>query len=363
MNYFVQEIARNYLKNLPDGTEEFTVHQKHLHGLSEEEFKDGYYALILFMRGLYADIIKDPSSFGMPLIDAATGDHGVDYSKSHSGFVRVPRLLLAIGLAGMLNTDMTLSISGGEFLKITKKLIVTGVNSLLQHLADYGFEITGFAKKVNLYDEITIGYPDCRALPAVLSSFAKAHTAATSGRWYADIEHFYMMTPQLIESETPKIKFGIEYLYRCLNGENREIAKVLHDFVVGKNHKTKTLFSGFMRNIWTCSYTGIKTKKTIMSLKTRQDRLRVKLNLENIREYMDAIMQMPGYIRENIRSNGDPCNRSHQCFSKCIGGFAFEMDGIAYKTCRVSAFWFNNLSIDDIPYIKNLLELEMRRDY
>lgn len=89
MKYFVQEIARNYLKNLPDGTEELTVHQKYLHGLSEEEFKDGYSALILFMRGLYADIIKDPASFDMPLIDAATGATGVDYSKSHSGFVRI----------------------------------------------------------------------------------------------------------------------------------------------------------------------------------------------------------------------------------------------------------------------------------
>lgn len=69
-------------------------------------------------------------------------------------------------------------------------------------------------------------------------------------------------------------------------------------------------------------------------------------------------MQMPEYIRENIRSNGDPCNRSHQCFPKCAGGFAFEMDGVAYKTCRVSAFWFNNLSAQDIPYIKKLLELE-----
>ena len=356
MKYFVQEIARNYLRNLPDGTEEFNVHQKHLHGLSEEEFKDGYSALILFMRGLYADIIKDPASFDMPLIDAATGDYGVDYSKSHSGFVRIPRLLLAIGLVGTLNMDMTLSINGGEFLKVTKKLLVTAVGTLLQHLADYGFEITGRPNKMN---EITIGYPDCRVLPAVLSSFAKAHTAATTGMWYKDIEHFYMMTPQLVESETPKIKFGIEYLYRCLNDENREIAKTLHDFVVGKNHKTKTLFSGFMRNIWTCSYTGIKTKRTVMSLKTQQDRLRVKLNLENIHEYMDVIMQMPKYIRENIRSNGDPCNRSHQCFAKCAGGFAFEMDGVAYKTCRVSAFWFNNLAAQDVPYIKKLLEFNM----
>ena len=361
MKYDVQQIARNYMRNLPDGTETFKVHPMYLQGLLEEEFKDGYNALIQLKRDIYTGVITNPKDFGMPLIPIGSFH---DYPKSHSKFLRVPRLLYAIGLVGVLGADMTLYVNGQEFLEAAKQLLITGTLDLLHQFTDYGFEIAGLSDKINSNDELIFSYPDCRALTVVLSSMAKACAPDTSrGAMYTNKGYFHVMSPHLFEFETPKnINCGIEYLYRCLNDQNRETAKALHDLITSKGHKLKTQLGGLMRNNWTFTYTGKKSKRVLMFLQTRQDNLIIKLNLENIDEYKNEIMQIPEHIREHIRNNGHKCDRTDRCLPKCMGGIVYSLDDVEYFTCRVSAFLFYNISAADLPYIKKLIELEMKRE-
>ena len=359
MKYYVQVIARNYLKKLPAQIETVRIHPSYLQGLTEGEFKDGYAALVGFMRDLYTGIIDNPSDFGMPLIDIPAEEHeNSNCTKSHAKFVAIPRLILAIGGVGILGTDMTLNVNGGEFNKRAKQLKISNAAALLHIFTEYGFEITGAYKKIDNDDEIKIEYPDCRTLTAALKSICEAQNKN------GGLEYFYMMTPQLIESETPKIKFGVDDLFHYLSDENRKIAEVLHGVVVSQsNYKIPKAFSGGnSHNIRTCIYTGKKTKKTIMMLKTRDGSLSIKLIMENINGYTDEIMQMPEHIRINLCDNGPPCNRAQWCLPRCIGGIEFEMKGIAYKICRVDGFWFWNLSTGDLPYVTKLLELEMKRE-
>ena len=367
MKYYVQVIARNYLKKLPLQRSTVRVHPSYLQGLTEDEFIGGYNALIGFLREIYTDIINNPSNFDVPLIEIPPGEHENSNctkshygSKSRYGVVSIPQLLLAIGNVGALAADMTLCINGGEFEKKTKQLHIPNTAALLQIFADYGFEITGVSEKISKIDEISIGYPDCRALTAALKSIAEAQSKIGEV-WYKGMEYFYMMAPQLVESETPKIKFDIEDIFHFLNDESLEIAKALHNCAVShaKCKVSKDFSGGNPHNIRTCSYTGKKTKKIIMSFKTRDGNISVKMNLEGINGYMGEIMQMPGHIKENICKNGWQC---HRCRPKCIGGFSFEMSGSSYNTCRDSAFWFYYLSVADLPHIKKMLELEIRRE-
>jgi len=54
--------------------------------------------------------------------------------------------------------------------------------------------------------------------------------------------------------------------------------------------------SQLMRNDWTCTYTSKKNKKVLMSLQVKQDKLYVKLNLQNINKYIPLVMNMPDKI-------------------------------------------------------------------
>ena len=362
MKYYVQVIARNYLKKLPTQTETFNVHSMYLQGLTEDEFKNGYTALIEFLRDLYTDIVNNPVDFGMPLIEIPEGERpNSNCTKSHVALASIPRLLLAIGNAGTLETDMIIYLNGWELMKMAKQLQISNVAALLKLFADYGFEITGVSKKISDTDEIRIGYPDCRTLTAALKSICEAQNKIGE-IWYKGVEYFYMMMPQLIESETPKIKFGVTDMFHFLSDDSHEIAKILHDFAMNHSRcKVLTNFSGGnSHNIWSCIYTGKKTKKKIMMLKTRDDSLSAKLYLENINRYTDEIMQMPEHIRKQLCN--PPCNRAQWCLSRCVGGFEFEMEGIAYKICRVDGFWFRNLPTGDLPYVTKLLALEMKRE-
>ena len=359
MKYYVQVITRNYLKKLPAQTETVRIHPSYLQGLTEDEFKKGYAALVKFMRDLYTDVINDPSDFNLPLIEIPPDEHeNSNCTRSHAKFAAIPRMLLAIGSAGILGTDMTLCVNGGEFNEKVKQLKISDAVAILHIFTKYGFGITGTSEKIDCDDEIKIEYPDCRTLTAALKSICEAHNKN------GGLEYFYMMTPRLLESETPKIKLNAEDLFHYLNNESRKIAEVLHSAAICySNHKIPKAFSGGnAHNIRTCIYTGKKTKKTVMMLKTRDGSLSVKLVMENINGYTDKIMQMPDHIRKNLCDNGPPCNRAQWCLPRCVGGIEFEMKGIAYKICRVDGFWFWNISIGDLPYVTKLLELEMKRE-
>lgn len=51
--YHVQVIADNYLKNLIDEPEDYSIRPEHLLGADEEDFISGFRALLALMRRLY----------------------------------------------------------------------------------------------------------------------------------------------------------------------------------------------------------------------------------------------------------------------------------------------------------------------
>jgi hypothetical protein len=362
MKYYTQNIAGSFLRNLSDECGAMEIHPRHLRGLDAGEFHDGFRALTQLMRKLYTDIMNDPGTFGMPLIEITDQkSDSADYTKSYDGFKRVPHTLLILGAAGQLGADLTISAAGKDLIAAAKAVKLTKLTDMLVKLGEYGFEIGGFSKAVKEGDELTVGYPDCRPLTAALKSMAEAQRDIGQSDLRRNNYCFYMMMPEILRAETAKEPvLGVENMCRALNAGNQETARLFDGCVRGRT-KAKYREPYLMRNDWSATYTGTKTKQVILSLRTEQDDLAVKLNLEHIGEYMDAVMALPDALREKIRKNGWTCNQS-DCNPKCAGGFAFEMDGVAYNPCRGAAFRFSNVSPDEAAHLKTLLELELKRE-
>jgi len=338
------------------------VHPRFMHTLDAGEFHDGFLALMRLMRSLYTDVMNNPADFGMPLVDAVEENPtNTVHLKSHEGFKRVPHILLILGAAGRLNADMTLSVSGKDLIAAAKNVKLVKMPEVLGKLTEYGFEIDGFTKTIKDGDELTIGYPDCRALITALKSMSDAQSVIGKGDLRRNNAYFYMMMPDILVSETvkePKLRVGS--MHNALNGNNRKIAEMFDECVGGKA-KAAVKTMGFMRNDWNSTYTGVKSKRVLMTLKAEQDDLNIKLNLEHIGEYMDAVNALPDNLRDRIINNSWNCNQAN-CNPKCAGGFAFVIDGTTHKKCRCGAFGFRNVSAGDAAHLKTLLEIEMRRE-
>ncbi len=357
MNYYVQEIAGNYLKNVMNEPQTMRVHPCFLHGIDREQFQAGFLALLRLIRSLYADIAKDPSGFGMLLKESFESDaKNTDYTNSNASFIRVPNLLLSFGAKGTLQPDKSLELDGEKLLAAAKELKITSLPFLLIKLCEYGFRISGYAKTVKDGDRVHVSYPNNPYLVVALKAMADAQMLLNKGDLKKSKNYFYMLHSGLLEDEAVKApKLTVESIYHSLDSKKREAAVALHE-MVSKSSKPAIRMGGFMRNDWSCVYTGIKNKKVIMSLQVCQDKLSAKLNLQHIGKYINKVMDYPEHIRETIRSSGWDCVH---CREGCAGGFSFEMDSRTYNKCRCGAFLFANISNDEIPYCKELLKQEI----
>lgn len=172
-------------------------------------------------------------------------------------------------------------------------------------------------------------------------------------------DFFYMMDYRMLEHAMPKApKLTVDYIYRTLEDEKREIAESINDFII-KYAKPTVRMGGFSRNDWSCAYNLINGKKVILSLNTSQDNLSVKLNLAHLNQYIDDLKQYPEEIRTAIRTSGWECGR---CRDNCAGPFSFVYEGKPYHKCRCGSFVFGNINKDTVHYCIQLLEKEIQAE-
>ncbi|MCL2422021.1 MAG: hypothetical protein FWD03_09200, partial [Defluviitaleaceae bacterium] len=282
------------------------------------------------------------------------------FKNSEASFLRMPHVLLILGAKAVLQPDLSMTIDGEDMLVAAKtlKLPATALSSLLAKLKDYGFEINGLGKSVKSDDVITLSYIDCRALTAVLKAMAEALLEMNKGDIKKPKHLFYLMHPGILENKVVKEpKWTVETVLRVMEPTDWEHAAALHAHVADTTKQViKGNGNGICCNIWTCTYTGIKNKKVLMSLHVDQEYFSVKLNLYHISKYMDLVAELPEKMREAIRSCGWGCG---DCNSRCAGGFVFEMDGTAYNKCRCGSFVFGSLTAEDIESCQKLLTAEL----
>ena len=356
--YYVQDIAENYLKNVVDPPVQLKVDKCYLYGADEEDLQSGYFELLSVIKSLYAGIASNPKEFDMLMKENAVPNaKNAEYTQSHASFLRIPNLLLLLGYKGELQSDMTLTINGNVFLGSAKELKITKPQFLLKKLGDYGFEIEGASKSIQAGDILSVSYPQNRFVLAALTSMAESMMNILDHDLRKAKNHFYIMDYRLLESEKPKEpKFTFDHLHHALTDEQKKFAEKFNQFIA-PYAKPVIRMGGLSRNDWACAYHLHSNKRIILSLIVNQDELSVKLNLEHIHQYIDSVQQYPKAIGEAIKFGGWDCGR---CHGNCAGAFVFEYEGKPYNKCRCGSFVFDHVKDDTIPYYIELLEKEMK---
>ena len=360
--YYVQIIARNYLKNIVDVPDSIKVHERFLYGLTKEQFEEGFSALSNFTKELYNDIIENPGDFGMLLKEIVEEDaKSPEYTNSNNSFLRVPYLLLILGVYSALESDMTMTIDSDTLMAKAKLLKISQVPFLLNKLTDYGFEISDFGKTPQPGTVLSLSYPDNRFLAAALKAMAEAYLELGKGDLKNKMDtYFFMLHPGILENEKVKEpKLAIDDFIHTLNMEQRKQALALHDSVADIT-KQKIRVGGFMRNDWSYTYTDNFSKKVLMTLQINQASFSIKLNLQHIGQFITLTNDMPDYIKNSLTNNGWDCGG---CNPRCSGGFAFELNNTAYNKCHCGSFVFSDLVEENINSCKKLLaeEIEYRK--
>ena len=352
--YHIQTIAANYLKNLMDEPETLNVHPRFLFGLEKEEFITGFKALHSLIQKLYTDIGDNPATFNMMLKESDDADaKNADYTNSNASFLRVPNLLIIVGVFSRLEADLNLVIDGGILVTEAKVLKITGIPGLLTKLKDYGFEISDFGKIPKAGEVLCVSYPDNRFMLVALKAMSEALLEVSNGNLknYCNA-YFFKMHPGLLENEVVKEpQLTIDHIYHVLDPVRRLYAKMFHE-TVSDIAKYKIRMGGIMRNDWSAIYTNKKTKRVLMSLQVNQDSFGIKLNLQNIGKYINLVAEMPEQIINAVCNNGWDCGN---CNPRCSGGFAFEFAGTAHNKCHCGAFVFHNLTDETAENCRRLL--------
>jgi len=355
--YYIQVIAENYLKNVMDFPLRLRTHAKFLYGTEPEVFEEGFTALLSVMRNLYRAVEQKPAEFGMMLKENLEYDSkSPAYTGSNNSFLRVPHLLLLFGALGTLQPDLSLALDGEALLTDAKTLKITGLPLLLNKLQEYGFVISGYVKTVKPGDTVTVAFPDTRALTVALKAMADALLELNGGDLKKSKNYFYMMHAGILENEKVKApKLTVKEIYHALDPEKRPLAAALHD-CVQQDTKLSIRMGGFMRNDWSCIFTGKKSKRVLMTLHINQEVLSAKLNLQNIGTYIPIVKNQSERIQQAVLTSGWDCGR---CNSGCSGPYSFEMDGTSYNKCRCGSFFFENISSEDVPGFQELITEEL----
>lgn len=345
MEYYVQDIAANYRKNLHEEPGEYKVHASNLYGVDEAEMKSGYGALLELFAQLYADIEGDPAAFSMLLRESLVPDaKNSDYTLSNQSLIRVPNLLFVFGVYGELEAAGSLSIRGDLFHEAIKNLKITKAPALMAQLAAYGLLFEGASKTPGQEGPITLACPDNQFLPAALKATSTAMLAINKGNPKRGKDLFYSLHSGLLTCAPGKAPtLTLEDMCRTISPERGEIARHL-DQTVAPYAKRKVTLSGIMRNDWGCVYTLAATGRVLLTLNVNQDVLHVKMNLARLGAYTGLLDECAPPLRASMLSTWD-CGG---CNPSCAGGFQFTYQGKAYNKCRGGAFQVPGITADQV---------------
>ena len=111
------------------------------------------------------------------------------------------------------------------------------------------------------------------------------------------------------------------------------------------------------------TYVYMKDKKRIalMNYVFRKSGMLVRIYARHVHMYQILLDSFPEEMKKGVMKAGD-CKRLNgvsECSPTCTAGYDFMMDGVNYKKCKNSAFfWLVNAESKE--YIKEMLEKELQ---
>lgn len=138
--------------------------------------------------------------------------------------------------------------------------------------------------------------------------------------------------------------------------ENQSFVLELDEYLTSKGSKRtiKSAKSGFVT-----SYSNPKSGRTLLNYVFRKTGVKIRIYAQSIGEHSDILSGVPDKMKMEIIKAGD-CKKLNglKCSPTCNGGYDFFMDGVEYKKCRNTAFFYSLIE-ENYDAIKQLISAEI----
>ncbi|MCL1822980.1 MAG: hypothetical protein FWG44_02135 [Oscillospiraceae bacterium] len=362
--FYVQLQARRirkciYPESLPNGK----VCSEYLAGISEKRF----YKAINDLRKIFSDYYKkaenDPASLNLPLFEvekyrgcSAEGRAG------NTALLNFPAAVFAVSLCAFVSNN-ALVVDIAELRKKFTELKSKRLPEQLDLLADFGFIIEGFNRKLKKSGEFTITYPDNPDLLIVLTAlgdklrkyipyFFSQPVACYCFRLF---EQFIYLTPAVFANNTERLPpKTLEHFANV--AENKSLFAMTESFK--ERGLTLQIDADFLKNRFinqkgkdTLNFIEYGNEKSIYPITNESLALRLKLN--NPDAYMEKIEALPPHLFSAF-----VIGRCGNCAEKCNRKIKYRLNNEEKCVCGCHAFTFNNPSADDVALLMELYDLE-----
>jgi len=340
--YHIQKYALqryNTILPLPDNIE---IDGKYLMDLDEDEFRLALSEIHEIFKGFYKDMVENPESFGMVAcelnedseigktelnIDSETGrpksyeDYETGKKKTVTHFNKLQGALEF--LFSSVNNDITGLVVNLEELK---KMKVRKLPEVLKRLEEQGFEVMEDGGYLNITHEnrnIFKIFATCN-----LSCLTWTNVAADK------------------KLKDSCVDFIVASMF---NDNDRKFFEVLHEFLLSKKFTYKMKETAWIRYI-------VKGKLEFLAHKPdMKSGFFIKIRLANLDKYANILETVTENVRENVL-NAYYCRGCSPCKSNA---YRFSYKSKKYVKCCRGCYHFYNLTLDDFPSIKLLIENEL----
>ena len=156
----------------------------------------------------------------------------------------------------------------------------------------------------------------------------------------------------------PKEETKFEDFLLNVNPKDLGFVHETHDFMLqsGCSYKIEAAKSGHV-----LSYVLTKKKKVIANYVFRKSGLIVRIYGDNIGKYADILNNLPEGMIKAIEK-APVCKRMvdpTKCNSRCPLGYAFDLRGKTYQSCRYGSFMFE-VREENYSHIRGFLERELK---
>ena len=110
----------------------------------------------------------------------------------------------------------------------------------------------------------------------------------------------------------------------------------------------------------TYAYTKNKKRVALMNYVFRKSRMMVRIYARHIGTNQSLLDSLPEDMKKGVVKAGD-CKRLtgiSECSPTCTSGYDFMMDGVNYKKCKNSSFFWK-VEFQSMEFIKKMLEYEL----
>ena len=338
--YCCQNTAQNFYDHIIPVPNDFDANSSCLCGVGKQDFIIGLKALTDIIKSMYADMIQNPSEYGLPLIeDVEYSPFNPKAAESKNSSHRLIVLLHALVQCGELSSD-EITVNNRNFSEVCKKLKskykITNSKLIFDKLRDFGF----------VYDNFVLSYPDNNDVIPALYSYMKDNALRENPIF--SLNYFLVM----LEVPTRQTIFA-----GYLSGSEREFFTELNKFMDSEGYVTGS--APDYRNFAIEYVMDSKSEKRLLRCYSDFGKLRIALKLHNADCYADSIQKMPEKIKQMFRK----ASGCRFCREPCKMRLTRTFEEIIYADCGYwNGFDILDYNLDYIDYYKKIILLEAKAE-